>query len=235
VIAVSEEGRRMAVVYSNHNRYRLLSPTALLAGANNSLTSLERLRRRLQEAEERLVRTEVDDVVTGRDVLLVLIRAALVMRMYAEVEQTFIELGGEGKLIRIQATDLVEGVEDLAALVYGDYQRRRRSSQRSVFERMAEVPTEELHDLHRVAMVLGFDEVEGAVRPRGLRALARVPRLPDIVRHALVSHFRDFQKLLHAPASELDQVEGVGPARARQLRSYLDRMLQMGTPWEPPD
>ena len=235
VIAISEEGRRMAVVFRNQNRYELQSPTSLLASANNSLTSLERLRRRLQEAEERLTRAEVDDVATGRDVLLVLIRAALVMRMYAEVERILVELGGEAKLIRIQATDLVEGVDELAALVYGDYQRRRRTSQRSVFDRMAEVPTEDLHDLHRVAAVLGFEEVEGAVRPRGLRALARVPRLPDTVRQALIGHFRDFQKLLHAAVAELDQVDGVGPARARQLRSYLDRVLQLGTPWELPD
>jgi DNA integrity scanning protein DisA with diadenylate cyclase activity len=35
--------------------------------------------------------------------------------------------------------------------------------------------------------------------------------------------------MLYASVDELDQVEGVGTARAVQLRSYLDRVHQAGT------
>lgn len=226
VLAVSEEGWRTAVVYRNGERYELARPADLLAGANNSLNSLERLRRRLQAAEDRLTRAEVDDVVVVRDVLTVLARAVLVSRMYGEIQRTLVALGGEGGLIRIQATDLIEGVSDLAETVFADY--RRRSGKRSVFERLAVVPTEELHDMGSLATALGFSDMEEGLEPRGVRALSRVPRLPEQVRNSIVGHFRGFQRLLHADASDFEKVEGVGRARAQQLRRYFDRLIELG-------
>jgi diadenylate cyclase len=226
VLAVSEEGWRMAVVYRNGERYELARPADLLAGANNSLNSLERLRRRLQSAEDRLTRAEVDDVVVLRDVLTVLARAVLVSRMYGEIERTLVALGGEGGLIRIQATDLIEGVADLAENVFADY--RKRAGKRSVFERLAVVPTEELHDMESLASALGYSDMEEGLEARGVRALSRVPRLPESVRNSLVGHFRGFQRMLHADASDFEKVEGVGRARAQQLRRYFDRLIELG-------
>ena len=226
VLAVSEEGWRTAIVYRNGQRYELSRPADLLASANNSLNSLERLRRRLQSAEDRLTRAEVDDVVSVRDVLTVLARAALVNRMYAEIERTLIALGGEAGLISIQARDLIEGVAQLAENVFADY--RKRSGKRSVFERLASVPSDELHDMLALASALGFSDLEEGLEPRGIRALSRVPRLPEPVRHSLVSHFRGFQRLLHASASDLEKVEGVGRARAQQLRRFFDRLIDLG-------
>ncbi len=226
VLAVSEESWRTAVVYRDGQRYELARPSDLLASANNSLNSLERLRRRLQSAEDRLTRAEVDDVVSTRDVLLVLARAALVNRMYSEIQRTLIALGGEAELITIQATDLIEGVGELAENVFADY--RRRKGKRSVFDRLAVIPTDELHDLTGLAVALGFADVEEGLEPRGLRALGRVPRLPDAVRKSLVSHFRGFQRMLHASAADLEKVEGVGRARAQQLRRFFDRMIELG-------
>jgi len=231
ILAISEEGRSIAVVYWKGERRELRLPQLLEAEANQRLISLERLRRRLQEAEDRLTRSEVDDVVIVRDVSLLLLRAALVRRLHADVERTVIELGGEGKLISLQAADLIEGVEDLADTVYQDYSKRRARNGKSVFERLETVPTEDLYVASRVAAALGMDALDGSVRPRGIRALSRVPRLPDSVKDALISHFKDFQRMVHAEVSALGQVEGVGAARAEQLRSYFDRLLEVGTSW----
>lgn len=226
VLAVSEEGWRTAVVYRNGQRYELSRPADLLAEANSSLNSLERLRRRLQSAEDRLTRAEVDNVVVVRDVLTVLARATLVSRMYSDIERTLIALGGEAGLIKIQASDLVEGVSDLAEVVFADY--RKRSGKRSVFERLDGVGTDELHDMTELAAALGFSDIEEGLEPRGLRALSRVPRLPEQVRQSLVAHFRGFQRLLHASVGDFEQVEGVGRARAQQLRRFFDRLIELG-------
>jgi diadenylate cyclase len=225
VLAVSEESWRTAVVYRDGQRYELARPADLLASANNALNSLERLRRRLQSAEDRLTRSEVDDVVSSRDVLLVLARATLVTRMFAEIERTLVALGGEANLITIQATDLTEGVDELAENVFADY--RKRKGKRSVFERLSVVPTDELHDLTELAHLLGFPDDEG-MEPRGIRLLSGVPRLPDSVRGSLVNHFRGFQRLIHASVSDLEKVEGVGRSRAHQLRRFFDRTIEMG-------
>jgi diadenylate cyclase len=146
--------------------------------------------------------------------------------MYAEIERTLIALGGEAELIHIQATDLIEGVDELADLVFADYRKRR--GKKSVFVRLAAIPTDELHDLQGLATALGFPDVEEGMEPRGLRALTRVPRLPDSVRRSLVNHFRGFQRLLDASVADLEKVEGVGRARAQQLRRFFDRLIDLG-------
>lgn len=234
VLAVSEEVRAVAAVYVDGYRFELRNPNELLAEGNQNLIALERLRRRLQEADDRLTRLEVDDVVTIRDVVLVLERAALVRRMGAQIRRIVVELGGAGNMISIQAADLLEGVDDVAELVYADYASPRKGF-RSVFDGLREIPTEDLHDLELVADHLRLGALDTAVRPRGVRALNRMPRLPESVNDSLLGHFGTFQKLLHASAGELAEVDGVGRRRANQLRAYLDRLLQHGTPFAIPD
>jgi diadenylate cyclase len=231
VLAVSEEGTSLATVFLAGNRHDLRRPTDLQAEANQMLNSLERLRRRLEDAEDHLTRNEVDDVVIVRDVVLLLQRAALIRRLDERVERTVVELGGEGQLIAIQAADLIDGVSELATLVYADYSKRRGRSTRLVLDRLGDFVTEDLYDMAAVVDALGMDPLDTSVRPRGWRALSRVPRLPESVKESLIAHFRGYQKLLHAEVSELDKVEGVGQARARQLRSYLDRLLEVGSIW----
>jgi diadenylate cyclase len=230
VLAVSE-GRQTAVVYFDGERFELKHPAALLAEANQSLNSLERFRRRLTDAEDRLTRLEVDDIVTVRDVVALLQRSALVEGINTEISRLAVELGGEAHLIRIQAIDLVEGVGHLAELVYADY-AKRRSSGAKVLGGLRELDPEELADAARVGSMLKLGPLDGAITPRGLRVLSRVPRLPENVRESLISHFGSFQKMLHAPLGDLDQVDGVGPTRARQLRTYFDRLLQQSNFWE---
>ncbi len=229
VLAVSEEGRAVAVVFVGDARYELRSPTVLHTEGNQNLQSLERLRRRLQDAEDRLTRLEVDDVVTVRDVVMLLQRAALVARLGAHVERIVIELGGAGHLISVQADDLMEGVEELGELVYADYVRRKSGA--SVFQRLDHVSMSDLHDTQAVSDALGLGPIDAATRPRGIRALARVPRLPEPVKDALVAHFKTFPRLIKAGVGDLAEVEGVGRTRGQQLRTYLDRLQQHGTPF----
>jgi diadenylate cyclase len=61
--------------------------------------------------------------------------------------------------------------------------------------------------------------------------LDRLPRLPDAVKDSLVGRFDNLQGLLHASVADLDDVEGVGRARARPLPTYLDRLLDSSRGW----
>ncbi len=229
VISISE-GRGSATVFTGDSQYELRSPTELLARANQSVQSLERFRRRLDAATDALTKAEVVDVVVSRDVAVPLQRAALVVRLGAEVEHHAVELGREGEPIRLQLRDLLEGVADLADVIYQDYARRRTSSAGHL-RRVEDLEVEDLYDLATVASAFSLPSPDGHVRPRGLRALSRVPRLPDSVKAALIEHFGDFQKMLHASVAEFDQVEGVGRTRAHQLRQYFDQLLDAHPMW----
>jgi diadenylate cyclase len=231
VIVVSE-GRSTVTVYQGHGKYELKSPTVLLAQANQNLLTLERFRGRLTEVENRLTQLEVDDIVTNRDVVLVMQRAALVRRIARDLQHYAVELGGEGNLIRIQLTDLIAGVPAIAQQVYADYSRTYPPIDPRPLELVADLDSGHLSDPSRVAALLDLGPLDSQARPRGYRILNRIPRLPDAVKDSLVEKFGNLQALLGATVAELDDVEGVGRTRARQLRHYFDRLLDASrTTW----
>jgi diadenylate cyclase len=231
-VVVVSEGRQTVTVYAGTTQFELRSPTTLLAQANQNLLTLERFRRRLVDDEERLTQLEVDDIVVYREVVQLLHRAALVRRIGSDLEHYAVELGGEGELIRLQIDDLLQGVESLAALVYADYVRRYPPKNLQPLDMLNTLTTEQLSDEAKVAAALNFGGQENVARPRGYRVLDRIPRLPDAVKDSLVTRFGNLQGMLHASTADLDDVEGVGRARARQLRHYFDRLLDRTRMWE---
>jgi diadenylate cyclase len=62
--------------------------------------------------------------------------------------------------------------------------------------------------------------------PRGYRLLAKIPRLPESVMENIVRHFGALQKILRATVDDLDEVEGVGEARARAIKEGLSRLAE---------
>lgn len=223
VISVSED-RGIATLFLNGTRHELASPTVLAAKVNQALANLERFRHRLDDAEERLSRLEVADLMTFRSVVTVLQRAELVRRIGDSVERDARALGAEASLTLVQLADLTQGIGRTTGLVLSDYVRPLRSgSVERAAEALGAIPLSELHDVQAIAAALGFEHPETSTRPRGYRLLSHVPRLPAGVRDSIVRHFKDFQKMLRASVDELEQVEGVGPSRAEQLRHYFNR------------
>ena len=53
-----------------------------------------------------------------------------------------------------------------------------------------------------------------------------MPRLPEVITDRLVGHFGGLQKLLAATTEDLQQVEGVGEARARSVRDGVSRLAE---------
>ena len=223
VISVSED-RGIATLFLNGTRHELASPTVLAAKVNQALANLERFRHRLDDAEERLSRLEVADLMTFRSVVTVLQRAELVRRIGDSVEDDARALGADASLTLVQLADLVHGVDRTTDLVLRDYVRPLRAgSVERAASALADIPLGDLHDVNSITSALGFEHPETSTRPRGYRLLSHVPRLPASVRESIVRHFKDFQRMLRASADELVQVEGVGPSRAEQLRHYFDR------------
>lgn len=230
-VVVVSEGRQTVTVYTGDSTYELRSPTTLLAQANQNLLTLERFRGRLTDEESRLTELEVDDIVVYRDVVQFLQRAALVRRIGADLEHYAVELGGEGELINLQLMDLLAGTAETAKLVYSDHVRSYPPDPAQPLDLLQTLSAEHLSDESRVAALLDFGPLEHPTRSRGYRILDRIPRLPDAVQDSLVEHFETLQQLLYATVGELDQVEGVGRARARQLRHYFDRLLDTTRSW----
>ena len=233
VVAVSE-GRKVATLYFDAQKVQLDRPTEVAARVNQDLQTLDRLRRRLDDAENRLTMLEVTGLATYRPVVTLLQRTELVRRVGVAIEQEAITLGDEGGLMWVQLADMVRGVEHIREVTLLDYIKPRRDS---VIAKAAAALTEltggDLEDPSKVGKAVGLPDLDDTAVPRGFRLLAKVGRLPDHVREELVSHFRGFERLLNASLGDLEEVEGIGAARAAQLRTFFDRLQLAAESWDP--
>lgn len=229
VISVSES-MRLVTLYVGATRHVLEEISSVLFRANQALATLERYRNRLDEVSSALSALEIENVVALRDVLSVLQRAEMVRRIADEIEAHVAELGTDGRLLQLQLDELMYGVEEERELVVRDYMPDRRRKVETILAALDEVPAEGLLELSNLADVLGYasaeDGVDEPVAPRGYRLLSRIPRLPDPVIEKLVSKFSTLQRLMDATLEELDDVEGIGEARARSIREGLNRLAE---------
>ncbi len=229
VISVSEDMQVIAV-YVDDSKYPLEPIPRLLNKANQALSTLERYKSRLDGVSGALSALEVEDLVTVRDVVTVLQRTEMVRRIAEEIEGHIVELGVDGRLVRLQLEELMGGVEDDRRLVIQDYFHEEDSWRvGDALEALAELDTDDLLDLKVVAGMLhlaGGVDLDLSLQPRGHRLLSKVPRLPDTVIDKIVERFGNLQKILRATIDDLDDVEGVGEARARAIKEGLARLAE---------
>ena len=229
VISVSES-MRIVSLYVDARKHVLEEISSVLFRANQALATLERYRNRLDEVSSALSALEIENVVTLRDVLSVLQRAEMVRRIADEIEAHVAELGTDGRLLQLQLDELMFGVEEERHLVVRDYRPDRRRKPETILDALDAVPPQALLALSNLADVLGYgeaaDSVDEPVAPRGYRLLSRIPRLPDSVIEKLVARFHSLQRLMDATLEELDEVEGIGEARARSIREGLTRIAE---------
>lgn len=230
VISISED-MAIVAVYARDQKHTLEPIPRLLTRSNQALQTLERYKTRLDEVTSALSTVEVEDLVTVRDVVSVLQRTEMVRRVAEEVEMDIIELGVDGRLVRLQLDELMGGVEEDRRLVIKDY--FHEDAGWHLDEALAALEglgTEALLDpkavgaaLHLPDKTLDLDE---GLQPRGFRLLAKIPRLPEQVTDAIVVRFGNLQKIMRATIDDLDDVAGVGETRARAIKEGLSRLAE---------
>ncbi len=230
VISVSEDLGIIAA-YVGDQKHPLENIPRLLNRSNQALQTLERYRNRLEEVSANLSALEVEDFVALRDVALLLQRTEMVMRIADEIDEYVVELGADGRLVRLQLEEVLGSSADERRLVVRDYIHVDSAESRAVaMDALAGLDTDELVNLKTVAAVLnlpeGVDDLDLTLEPRGYRLLSRVPRIPEQVVERIVAHFGNLSKIMRATIDDLDDVEGVGETRARAVKDGLVRLAE---------
>jgi diadenylate cyclase len=230
VVSVSQQ-RMTVTLFVGDSRYPLEPIADVLAKTNQALATLDTYVQRFQQVLTRLTALEFQNAVVLDDVLIVLQRAEMTTRMAEEIERDCVELGTEGRLMRMQLEELVADVPTEKASVVLDYQARGgdREAQQVVLG-LASLPYNSLLDLDVLAELLGYpDDIDSSdfgVTPRGYRILSHIPRLPEAIVDRVVSDLSGLEAIVRASQRELEAVEGVGPARAREIREGLRRLQE---------
>jgi diadenylate cyclase len=230
VISISQQ-RETVTLFVGHERYQLDPIATVLAKTNQALAALETYRQRLEQALARLTALEFQSAVMLDDVLVVVQRAEMTTRMVDEIERDCVELGSEGRLIRMQLEELIGEVPAEKAAVVGDYHASDDPDDaRAALERLGALAYQSLLEVEVLGELLGYDRgvnvVDQAVSPRGYRALSHIPRLPAGVIKRVVAGLDGLDAIVRAGQRELESVEGVGAVRAREIHEGLRRLQE---------
>ncbi len=226
VVSVSQSMHTIAL-YLGRRRHVLEDSDLLLSKANQALATLERYQSRFDEVLATLTALEIEDLVTVRDVVAVVQRMEMVVRIWQELDAYVVELGTDGRLLLLQVEELVSGVLRDRELIFADY---TSADLDDLVHRLSALDPAQLANPTDVARALRIpllgQGLETPLEARGHRMLSRIPRLPRAVAAAIIEHAGSLQRLLSATTEELQQVEGVGPLRARAVREGLSRLAE---------
>ncbi|GAB6139202.1 DNA integrity scanning diadenylate cyclase DisA [Halanaerobaculum tunisiense] len=239
VISISQR-RDVITLYKNDSKYVLEDIRVILAKANQATQTLEKYRKVLDQSLTNLSALEFEDLVTISDVATVLQRTEMVLRIQREIERYIIELGSEGRLIKMQLEELVSNVKEEGLLIIKDYQAQDEEEEdvedpeeeiddlEVVFTKISSCSSDELLSLSTISKYLGYggnmNALDLSISPRGYRLLRKIPRLPMRVIKNLVASFGSFQEILNASIEELNDVDGVGEVRAQAIKEGLKRL-----------
>ena len=230
VLSVSAS-MRLISIYVGKYHHIVEEPEALLSRANLAVDTLDRYSQRLDEVLQNLTILEMRDSATVRDVATVMQRMEMIRRITSEINEYLEELGSEGRLLALQVDDLVRGSGSERALVLRDY-TRDASAVSTAEAALSELASDRLVDLAAIANVLGLGvydptDLDRTIQPRGVRALSLVPRLPWNVIKDITSHWENLADLREATVEDLQQIEGIGPYRAKLIRETLENQFSM--------
>ena len=125
VMAISQR-RNVITLYQGNLRYTLKDIGVILTKANQAIQTLEKYKAVWNDGITNLGILEFEEVVTMSEVVHVLHSVEMVLRIKNEIVSYIHELGTEGRLIRLQLTELLADLEAEAALLIKDYYQEKR-------------------------------------------------------------------------------------------------------------
>jgi diadenylate cyclase len=230
VVSVSQQ-RETVTVFVGAARYQLDPVADVLAKTNQALGTLDTYRQRLEQVLTRLTALEFQNTVVLDDVLVTLQRAEMTSRMAERIERDTIELGSEGRLIRLQLEELVGNVPAERDAIVRDYHAAGAGAEATVaLEALRALPYQGLLDFGRLGELLGLarglSALDHPMQPRGYRVLSHIARLPESVIRKVVAELGTLDAVARASQRDLEAVGGVGAVRAREIRDGLRRLQE---------
>ena len=227
VIAISQR-RNIITMYKGDIKYVLRESSIILGKANQAIQTLEKYVAVLERVINNLNILEFQDLTTLFDVVTAVQRTEMVMRIVEEINMYILELGNEGRLISMQLNELIRHIERDGILLIKDY-CKDCLKYTDIYEHIQKLNATELLDLDAISRALGYGGIpimDTLISPKGYRVLSKVPRIPANVIDNLIKEFKELSNIVDADIIDLDNVEGIGDARATAIKDGLKRIKE---------
>lgn len=228
VISISQR-RHIITLYKGAEKYIIEDTSKILTKANQAVQTLEKYKIVLDQFLTNLSALEFEELVTLYDVVMVVQKIEMLMRVVNELERYIIELGNEGRLVKMQMDELMGSVKDEYKYIFKDY-INSKAEYKEFKEEIKDLTTEDLLDNVSIAKLLGYTgtqaSLDESVYSKGYRILHKIQRLPSNVIENLTDTFTSLSSITNASIQELDDVEGIGEIRARHIKNGIRRIKE---------
>lgn len=228
VISVSQR-RNVITLFKGEKRYVLPDTSVVLNRANQALQTLEKYKSALDGAMNNLNALEFEDIVTLENVCVAIQKLGVVLKIANEVERYIYELGDESRLVEMQLDELLGSTKFDLELIVKDYIKDGKKNIEKVVNNIKSLSYSELSDYIYISKLLGHSSTSQSdivISSRGYRILSMIPRMPASIIDKLVSEFKDLKGVIKASISQLDDVDGIGEIRAKNISDGLKRMRE---------
>ena len=228
-IVLSVSARRSVVnVYVHGKSYELQPVTTIMSSVNQLVATLQTTRTSLDRSLLRLTALELDDYVTLADITGIFSNFEIMQQAKSELKDCIVKLGNQGKLVQMQLEQLAGSSMDTEYdLMIRDYASdSSEENAKRLRERFASMTPKDLTDPHRVAEVLGYDDldVDSVMTPLGLRTLSRVSVVRDGVAEKIADEYGSLQELMDDIRKDPDRLGDFGVNNPAILADALYRM-----------
>lgn len=220
VIAVSERRKTITLFYKNI-KYVLKTSEELLSKATETLRMLEKHKEILDQLLINLNILEFTSLVSLQDVISCIMRMELMERITETMHKYIVELGTEGKLIKILLREITKGLRKEKELLLRDYSRNWEFTKTAI-------PTLTLDDIIEpvnLMRMLLYSNLSDPVMPYGYRILSKTS-LGDEAIDSLIFHFKNMPEIANAIEKPDSVSDVIGEKDTKKLLKELNSLKE---------
>ena len=221
VVTVSQD-RAVVTLYINSEQVDLTPRWTIPKRILHHLQILLAMRKRFDDAEEHLLRMELLDLVTSREVAHTVRLGELVSRAGSAIETMMADSAQDPGTTAALLADGVFEVEKLVQLTLEDYLGEEAAAAR---RKVAGLLDHQLAHTWLVESEIGLNKLENVLVPRGRRLLYEAGFASERLKETLLEELPNAQAMLHTSLEGFMEMKGIGKKTATRLRHYFDRLL----------
>ena len=226
VISVSER-RQVVNLYLDGRGYQLRSVQELMGSVNQLLVSMQSTRTQVDRGLLRLTTLELNNIVTVRDVTDVFYLFEVLLTEAEEFDRLILQLGSEGKTIKMQRDEFIGDLDAEYTLMIRDYALDSSEDNAAKIRRkFHDTRNSDMRSAKSVARMLGYENFgeDTVLTPLGLRTLNNVAVVRDGVADKIVDEYGSLKGLLDDIEENPERVGDLGVRNPTILADSLQRM-----------
>lgn len=221
VVTISER-RNKVTVYKGKDKYVLDSIGDLLIKSSQAIMSLEKYSNLTNSYLNNLNFLEYERLVALDDVLSGIRFFSLLFNMEQKVIQYILELGTEGKMLKLQHDEIMLGHKKNFINLIRDYAHKDKVIKpERLFEKFINSDMTTFNEDEIAMKLLGYEHKsimpDSAITARGYRLLDNINSLNKKDVENIVEKFEDVTNILNANAEELEEIKGISKIKSSNI------------------